>query len=447
MLFKPFLQYIKENNITAPKQSVLAAVSGGADSICLLHLLVRLKDEWGLKVSCAHVNHGIRDTAQRDEDFVRGICKMWDIPFFVKRENVKAIAEEKKISEELAGRQVRYDFFNELCSLNGFDRILTAHHKGDQAETVLMHLIRGSGMHGLCGISPLRGKLGRPLLCFKRCEIEEYLKANGIKWIEDETNALSIYSRNKIRNEIFPLLNDINPEAVSAIADCADILRAEDDFMNLTAQKTGAVKCEDGCVFIDTEILNTCADAIKNRIFYYALSLSGGEVNREDIKRLRTLAEGVGRKASLSGECMAETEYGRVAIYRPQEISFCHKIEIGKQIYIPELQKTVVAVYDDTPSRRSVKVCDGDIIYVRSRRQGDRFTPEGAPGRKKLKEFFIDEKVPRRHRDSVPIITVNDKIAYVYPFRRDEEFVPRGGGRCITIHIKGEKNDEYGSLC
>ena len=189
--------YIKENAMLKQGDSIAAGISGGADSVCLFFVLLRLKEKYGLKLKVIHVMHGIRgDEAERDKDFVKALCKRHNVPFFCKKADVPALAKDRGMSVEEAGRYVRYEAFEEA----GCDVTAVAHNANDLAETVLFNLIRGSMVTGLCGIQPVNGRIIRPLLCVTREEIEEYLTLCDEKWINDSTNYDNEYSRNKIRN-------------------------------------------------------------------------------------------------------------------------------------------------------------------------------------------------------------------------------------------------------
>ena len=440
MLFSAFKDYIHKNDMLSTGTRVLAAVSGGADSVCLLHLLNRLKNAGEITLFCAHVNHGLRPAAARDEQFVKDICKEWEIPLFTEHADVKKVAQEKKISEETAGREVRYAFFEKICEENNINITFTAHNKCDNAETVLMHLLRGSGLTGLSGIAPIRdGKIARPLLPFERCEIEEYLVNNGIKWIEDETNATDAYARNRIRHRLLPLLSEFNPRAVDAITSCAEIVRREDAFMDKAAIDAGGIYEENGEVFIDTKKLENADLAIIYRVIGYALDMAGCDAGRVNTERVYALFEKKGRLQSLSGSFMAEREGDKIVIYKAcKSESFCYDITPSVPTFIKEAGISILAEKCIAKGDGNEILYGGGKISVRSRRNGDIFSPSGMRGSKKLKEFFIDMKMPRRLRDGVPILTVDEKIAYVYPLRRDNKFIPKKGDDALIIHIRGE---------
>ena len=215
--------------------TVLCAVSGGRDSVCLLHYLCSVSDACGFGVAAAHYNHHMRPTAQRDEDFVRELCRDLRVPFYTDGADVVAVAAEMGCGVEETGRLLRYAYLEEVADQIGAERIATAHHMGDQAETVLLNLLRGTGPEGLAGIPPKRGRLIRPLLNTPRQEIELYLQRNALGHVEDETNDSMAFSRNRLRQKVLPELEKINPALRQNIARTAAIVRGEDDYLNALA--------------------------------------------------------------------------------------------------------------------------------------------------------------------------------------------------------------------
>ena len=202
---KKVLDFIREQHMVEEGDGVLAAVSGGADSVCLLFLLCSMREELAVRLAAFHLHHGLRGAeADRDEAFVKQLCGAWQIPFYSAHEDAAAYGRERGISEEEAGRELRYSHLEALADRLSFGKIAVAHHREDQAETVVFHLFRGTGLKGMGGIRPVRGKIIRPLLECSRQEIEGYLRENGISWCEDSTNSENTYKRNRIRNELLP---------------------------------------------------------------------------------------------------------------------------------------------------------------------------------------------------------------------------------------------------
>lgn len=218
-----------------PGGLILCAVSGGRDSVCLLDCLWKLGRARDFRVAAAHLNHGMRPTAQRDEDLVRALCAERNIPFYTETVDVYALCAVWRLTVEETGRRARYDFLRRTADALAADFIATAHHRDDQAETVLLQLLRGTGPQGLTGIPPVRDGIIRPLLDTPRAAIDDYIAQNRLPYVTDETNLDTHYARNRLRLDIMPQLLAINPAAVTHITRTADILRAENDLLDAQA--------------------------------------------------------------------------------------------------------------------------------------------------------------------------------------------------------------------
>ena len=232
--------YVEAYHMLGKEDRVIAGISGGADSICLLFVLLELKKELGFDLVAVHVHHGLRgEAADRDEDYVRQVCTEQKIPLEVFHRDVRAYAGERGLTEEEAGREVRREAFLECAVRRSATRIALAHHRNDNAETVLFHLCRGSSLEGLSGIPPVSGCWIHPLLCVDRREIESYLEKRGISYCTDETNQEMCYTRNRIRGRVIPCLEEnVNPRAMEHIADTAQRLRLAAEFVREEALTT-----------------------------------------------------------------------------------------------------------------------------------------------------------------------------------------------------------------
>ena len=201
------IEYVKKHEMLKTGDKIIVGVSGGADSVCLLFLLKNLRPKWQLSLEVVHIEHGIRGKESlEDADFVEKLCREWEVPFYLFRRDIPLLSKEWRCSQEEAGRRARYEAFEEVRVKTGADKIAVAHNQDDRAETILFHLARGSALRGLCGIFPVRDHIIRPLLCLKRTEIEEILINAGLSWRTDATNQEEIYTRNKIRLQILPLI-------------------------------------------------------------------------------------------------------------------------------------------------------------------------------------------------------------------------------------------------
>ena len=232
-------EYMRSWEMTEPGDGILAGVSGGADSVCLLFLLDELKAELGIRLAAFHLNHGLRGAeADRDEAYVKEICGRLGVPLAVAYENVAEYAASRGISGEEAGRILRYEHMKEAAERFSCQKTATAHHRDDSAETVLFNMFRGSGLKGLSGIRPVRGEVIRPLLCLSRAEIAGYLEERGIPWCEDSTNGENVYTRNRIRNQLLPWVKEnINARAPEHILAAAELAAQADAYFAELAEK------------------------------------------------------------------------------------------------------------------------------------------------------------------------------------------------------------------
>lgn len=265
--------------------SVLCAVSGGADSVCLLHWLLQHWEELGIRVCAAHYEHGIRgEESLRDMEFVKQLCAEWEVPLTVGRGDVPAYAAEHSLGMEEAARELRYAFLRHAAEENGCDRIATAHNADDNTETVLFNLTRGTGPAGLCGIPPVRDGIVRPLLGTGRQEIERYLAENGIAHIEDSSNASDVYSRNRIRHEVIPVLKQINSGLNAAVVRTGELLRSDEAYLDTEAEAFLTEYAVDGCV--PTKKLAALPDPVKTRVIRKLCPKPLSFIHVEDIKKL-----------------------------------------------------------------------------------------------------------------------------------------------------------------
>ena len=231
------LQYIKQNQMIQKDDYVVVGVSGGADSVCLFHILRQIQKQCSFTMVALHINHGLRErSAKADEEFTKQLCQQYDIPCQSFSVDVKEKARDCGISIEEAGRNLRREIFEQFAHENGANKIALGHHRDDQAETVIFNLVRGSGLSGLCGIHPVRGAYIRPLLCVSKEEIEQYLSSHNMPWQIDETNASEDYTRNKIRHKAIKYLEEINPKAQEHIANSARHVLEVEEYLQRQTQ-------------------------------------------------------------------------------------------------------------------------------------------------------------------------------------------------------------------
>ena len=286
MLKEKVLETIKKYNLIENGEKVVVGVSGGPDSICLVDLLNEIKNDGKInfELVVCHINHMIREEAGEDEEFVRKYCEEKQIPFFVKHAKVEEIAKDMKIGTEEAGRKVRYDFFEEILEKNGANKIATAHTKNDNAETVLMNLIRGSGTVGLKGIQVIRDdKYIKPLIDISREEIENYCEENKLNPRHDKTNDENIYTRNKVRNILIPCIKkEFNPNIIDTIDRLSKLVDKENNYLDKVTEETYKkilIKEEKKEIILNLKRFNEEDEVIKSRIVLYTIKKLFGHTN------------------------------------------------------------------------------------------------------------------------------------------------------------------------
>lgn len=433
---------ILKHQLISEGDSVLVALSGGADSVCMLDLLVNLKEELNIKVAAAHLNHMIRGAeADRDEAYAAELCTKLSVPFFAERVNVPEISEKYGISEELAGRNARYDFLKKICKEKGYNKIATAHNRNDRAETLLMRVIRGTGIDGLGGIKYNRGDgVIRPILDIERCDIEKYCRDNDLHFCNDSTNSDSDYTRNRIRNELIPFIEDkFNPSIIDSLCALSDNSTEDADFINGYAKRLydriNNPMPKRKPVLLDIESLKIIQDSIKNRIIRLAAKDAMGEnysLERVHVESIVDLTnKTTGAKAELPKGLIASVKYGWLEFSKAGEDiktqDFCYEIEIGNKISNCEFDLDFNVVENDFNINKNQMILDYDMIenknlLVRNRRRGDRmvFFKDGKT--KKIKKYLIDKKIPQSERDRIPLLCADDEIIAIIGDRVAETY-------------------------
>lgn len=402
-----------------PQHAVLVGLSGGVDSVVLLHALCSLRERGRISaVMAAHLHHGLRGAdADADAAFCAALCREWDVPFACGRVDVGAVAARRGLSLEMAAREERYAFLRDTAVRLGADCIAVAHHMDDQAETLLLHLLRGSGLAGLAGMRPRMGTLVRPLLGVRRSEIEAYAQAHGLAFRTDATNASDAMTRNRIRHELLPLLGSFNPQIVERLCATAALLAQDEDCLDGMAQ--AAAGAEAGRGEADREALLALHGAVRSRVLKrFLLQAQGGEVERRDVERLETLLEArTGTQIELRGGAAAWVDSQRLHVGRPpQQMAFAVPFAAPGRTRTP--RGTFFATEDGTARPGSIyEACiDFDAlpehVVVRTRRTGDRFHPLGAPGGRKLSDVMTDRKLPRWERD-VPLLCSGGQVLWM----------------------------------
>ncbi|HHY75751.1 MAG TPA: tRNA lysidine(34) synthetase TilS [Firmicutes bacterium] len=451
---------------------VLVAVSGGPDSMCLLHVLSRLRRELSIELRVAHLHHHMRREADRDAEMVEEFARSLGIPTTVGHADVLALAREMGTGVEEAGREARYRFFRELRDKTGARWIALGHNQNDQAETVLMRLMRGSGARGLAGISPVNGDIVRPLINVPREWIEDYCREHGIPTMVDSYNLDLKYTRNSVRYKTLPELAALyNPSIVETLASVAESLRLDSDFLDNKAREAfDKYTCRHGRItLVKTDGLKTLHPAIALRVLDMAWKeVSGGDGNL-GLGHARKIFEGGAEAVSLPERATAVLQGDFVVFYPEAPRYFERRLDVPGETFVPELGVILSAQILDPPDVEEIRLLPdkskcansvpwleredvaflhyevrgsenaGEVPFcVRIRRPGDRFQPLGMGGKEqKLKDYFTQRRVPKFYRDFVPIISRGDKIAWVGGFRLDERFkVTKGSQKVLRIEVK-----------
>ncbi len=428
-----FVEFILSKKLIKKNESILAGVSGGVDSIVMLDLLCSIKERFGLSISVAHVNYNLRGMdSVKDKELVEKICKKNDIPCFVKDVNLKQGNENKSI--QIPARVMRYDFYNEICRRENIDKIVIAHNADDNAETVLLHLFRGSGIEGMRGIPVKRDNIIRPVLFLKRSEILEYALENHLRFRHDKSNFEDKYSRNFLRLKILPKVSDkINPMAVENINRFSGIfsefLSFADGYVKNAVKSAQTIK-NDSEFSLDIKKLNNYISFIKEKVIqesyqnFFDEALSSSKV----FKILTLLDSQTGRKLILKKDIVLWKERGQLIfktlpkkgiLESPISFYLNETIEFGQnKISAVEVKKSIMN------NDRDIEFIDKDKIkdnfLIRIWKDGDYFYPLGMKNRKKVSDFLSDAKVKSSEKKKVPVLLNGDKIIWIPGFRLDD---------------------------
>ena len=423
---KKVCEYIKLNNLLDKNDKIILGVSGGADSVCLLYIMNELKSEYNLDITAVHINHMIRETAGRDEDFTRNLCEKLGIKFVSHKTDCPAISQRDGISLEEAGRNERYRLFNETGEKEyGKDKykIAVAHHMDDLAETLIFNMARGTGINGLASVKCVSGNIIRPLLCVTRAEIEEFLLGAGAEYVNDETNFSDDYARNKIRHKIIPTMNEITEKAVNHMASCAGQLGEIEDYLKEQTEsiRVKYVQESENEVLISDSVLNEHPALVK-RVIHRALTEVAGrarDISAIQIEAVLNLFElQTGRKRDLIYNMEALRVYEGVKIVTKKEVS-----EEDKENILGRLRFEIKDrdFSQNIPTDLYTKWFDYDKIKyslnVRFRHEGDYLTVNDQNAKKLLSDYMTNEKIPSDKRDEIPLLADNDHILWVVGYR------------------------------
>jgi tRNA(Ile)-lysidine synthase len=445
---------IRQHDLASPHTRVAVALSGGSDSVALAHLLLALDAAGELRVAgLAHFNHELRTTAQRDEEFCAQLADSWGRPILTGRADVGSLARRLRRSIEDAARRARHDFLERARAELGADVVALGHTRDDQAETFLLRLLRGAGARGLASMHPRRGALVRPLLDSRRADLRSYLDALGADYVHDESNDDLDVPRNRVRAELLPFLERrFNPSIVAVLAAEAAIARDEWQWMDAAAGELDRLCRHNGLVCrVDSAALNALPPALARLVVHRALSglAAGRPIAFTHVEEVLRLSREGGAPADLPGQRMERIGQDVVLRGRPpgtigrgvarsaKANFFRYSLSIPGEVWIAEAGSVVSAeIAEKAPpidqaagngGSTDVAVvrfdgCRGPLS-VRNRRPGDRFRPLELGHGKKLQDFFVDRKVGRARRDTVPLVVDgSDQIIWVAGHGIDERF-------------------------
>lgn len=397
-------------NMINPGDTVIAALSGGADSVSLLHTLNSLKEKYSLNLKAAHLNHNLRGAeALRDENFVRKLCDNLEIELFVKSVDIKKISEAEKIGTELAGRNERYRFFDELSEKYGA-KIATAHNADDNLETVVFNLIRGAGINGISGIKPVRSNIIRPLIKLSRSEIENYIEENSLEYVTDSTNLTDDYTRNKIRHSLVPIMKEINPNVLKNVTDETEIFSNINSYLELKSDEyINNSRTENGYKTVE---LKNIPDDIKPTVIYRLLKQNGILPEYKHISLILSVLDC--GAVDLNGNVRAVSKQGILRfIETDKHVEHNSDIELkipmefafnGSNYSVKEIKNSPEAIKLSVLNKHSV---------FRTRQAGDKFTLPKRKVTKSLKKLFNELKIPEENRDSVLILANGSEVYWI----------------------------------
>ena len=447
-MYQKVKAYVEEYHMLQKQDKVIVGVSGGADSICLLFMLLELKKELDFSVAAVHVHHGLRgEQADADDRYVKEVCEKYGVELYCFHENIKEYAKATGTGEEEAGRNVRRNIFQKVLEEQGGTKIALAHHKNDNVETFLWNLSRGTGLKGLGGIKPVNEKYIRPLLCLKREEIEKYLQDNKIYYCIDETNLKNDYTRNRIRNQIIPLMEDsVNAQTVNHISETMETIRMFNEYIEKEVGifvKACVIEKNNSYILNKKEI-EKIPDVFHKNIIHEFIAKAAGK--RKDIEscHIRSIEEllckQVGKSINLPYDLKAFRVYDGVEI----------RMNTEEENNMPSV---TMRVFDRTsemgtfPEKAYTKWFDYDIIKntleIRHRQSGDYIVIDCAGRKQKLKQYFINEKVPQNLRGQIWLVADGAEIMWVVGYRQSKGYqITESTAKILEISFEDKDIEE-----
>lgn len=458
-------------------ESVIVGVSGGADSVCLYKILLELKNYFDIDIIAVHIHHGIRgEEADRDMNFVENMCKNDGVKFKCYKYNVPEYAKANGLSEEEAGRMLRYKAFDEVAKeliSNGRSvKIAVAHNRNDSAETFIHNLCRGSGLKGLAGIPYKNGSIIRPVLCLTREEIERYLSEHNIEHIDDSTNFTEDYTRNKIRHRVLPYLNEnINDNSISHICQAADELREIEDYLSEITNYAyeNIVSEHNNCIYINRKALADEKEIIQKRVVRVCIEKAAGKLKDITRKHIEDVIDLCGRQTGryimLPYGITARVQYENIILERENINKIKDEKNIEKDIrkdgvYTLGDEEFDVRIIDVEKEGINIKFLINQLknyqnlytkcfdydkiqftVQLRYRESEDYLVINAKGQRKKLKSFFVDNKIPAEKRGMIPVFADGSHIIWIVGHRISEEYKVTEDTRHLLIISRLERKE------
>ena len=452
-MIKRFKEIIENYNLIEKNDTIIIGSSGGPDSQFLTYMLNEIKVEYNLNLILAHLNHLHRKEASKDENLVKETAKKLDIKFQIKRASMDEYARANKISSEDAGRRLRYAFFNEIAQKYPGAKIAIAHNKNDQAETMIMRMIRGTGIDGLCAMAYKSSNIIRPILSIEKREIINYLDQNSISYAYDKTNGENDYTRNYIRNEVIPKMENVNPQAVDNLYNLSELLKNDLYIIESRVDEAYdyAIKSVNNYnISFDKNRFESLDDSLKSRVLRRAILKLKGDLkdfSKENIDQFLNVISLDNGKESVKDNLTFIKNYRTYDLYINQSIKLGKTSELLNIDNILNFNGLIFkATLDDKINENDKYTAYFDCdkikfpLTIRYRQNGDKFKPYGMNNNKKLKNFFIDEKVDRNLRDKIPLIISNDEIIWIVGHSVSNDFkVDKTTSNILKIEVKNDK--------
>lgn len=459
-LWEKFFAFNEQHQLVKHGDKVLVAVSGGVDSVVLLHLMWRLAESLALQLEVVHVNHGLRgEPADRDQAFVAQLADRMGLPFIARQVKVRQFMEQRHLSEETAARWLRYRCFQWALQKTNAAALALGHQADDQVETVIDHFLRGSGLKGLRGMPVRRGKYIRPLLFASRQEIETYAQAHSLDYRIDSTNLMTQYRRNRIRHRLIPLLQaEFNPAIATVVRRTAQIMSETEAYLNEQARlalDTCLIHQKIDKIILDIDAFLNYFIVIQKYMLFQLLDRVGiarSTLTSSSIDRLlqHIRARATGRSVLLANPWRMYVASGQIVLYRATSVEFDFEIQLNQHYQLPgsglRFYAEIIAP-GQLPKRwgtdHRVEFVDFDRLSgqlrLRSIRAGDRFRPLNFSGEKKISDFLIDRKVPRPERLQIPLLVCDHGIVWILGYRIDDRFkITKDTQRILKLQITGD---------